>query len=130
VGRKLLRFSGQGPSIVFTSGRDSFETIDVSVRRELHFDWDGAKALSNERKHKVAFTLALTIFRDPRIQTLFDEEHSGAEERWIALGLATNGALLVVVHTWAEIDAANVQVRIISSRRANAAEEAAYKERL
>jgi len=78
----------------------------------------------------VAFTLALSIFRDPRIQTMFDEEHSGAEERWIALGLASNGALLVVVHTWAEVDQANVQVRIISARRANAAEKAVYEERL
>ena len=78
----------------------------------------------------MAFTLALSIFRDPRIQTMFDEEHSGAEERWIALGLASNGALLVVVHTWAEVDQANVQVRIISARRANAAEKAVYEERL
>jgi hypothetical protein len=102
----------------------------VSVRRELHFEWDGAKALSNEQKHRVAFTLALSIFRDPRIQTMFDEEHSGAEERWIALGLASNGALLVVVHTWTKVDQANVQVRIISARRANAAEKAVYEERL
>ena len=49
---------------------------------------------------------------------------------WIALGLASNGALLVVVHTWAEVDQANVRVRIISARRANAGEAAAYEERL
>jgi uncharacterized DUF497 family protein len=100
----------------------------VSDRRELHFEWDGAQALSNERKHGVAFTLALSIFRDPRIQTMFDDGHSGLEERWIALGLASNGGLLVVVHIWTEVDAANVNVRIVSARKANAAEEAVYEE--
>lgn len=102
----------------------------MSIRRDLHFEWDGAKALSNERKHGVAFTLALSIFRDPRIQTMFDEEHSGAEERWIALGPASNGALLVVVQTWAEVDPSNVNVRIISARRAYTVEEAVYEGRL
>ena len=104
-------------------------TLDnVGARRELHFEWDRAKALSNERKHGVAFTLALSIFRDPRIQTMFDDEHSGLEERWIALGLASNGGVLVVVHTWMEVDAANVNVRIVSARKANAAEKAVYEE--
>ncbi|MGO4883739.1 MAG: BrnT family toxin [Bryobacteraceae bacterium] len=101
----------------------------MSLRRELHFEWDGAKALSNERKHGVAFTPALTIFRDPRIQTMFDEEHSDTEERWIALGLASNGVPRVVVHTWKEVDPTNVKVRIVSARRANATERAAYEER-
>ena len=76
----------------------------------------------------MAFTLALSIFRDPRIQTMFDEEHSGSEERWIALGVASNGALLVVVHTWTEVDPVNVRVRIVSARKANAAETAPYEE--
>jgi len=113
----------------FTSERHPVDTVDVSLRRELHFEWDGAKALSNERKHGVAFTLALTIFRDPRIQTMFDDDHSDSEERWVALGSASNGVALVVVHTWKEMDATDVQVRIISARRANATERAAYEER-
>ena len=113
----------------FTSDRHSVDTVNVGLRRELHFEWDGAKAVSNERKHGVAFTLALTIFRDPRIQTMFDEEHSDTEERWIAQGVASNGVPLVVVHTWNEMDATNVKVRIVSARRANAAEKAAYEER-
>jgi len=40
----------------FTSERHPVDTVDVSLRRELHFEWDGAKALSNERKHGVAFS--------------------------------------------------------------------------
>ena len=98
--------------------------------RQLHFEWDAAKALSNEHKHDVRFTLALSVFRDPRIQTMFDEDHSAAEERWIALGMAATGRLLVVVHTWTEVDPENVSVRIISAREATAVEQSAYEDSL
>ena len=40
--------------------------------------------MSNEYKHSVRFTLAVSVFRDPGIRTMFDEDHSIAEERWIA----------------------------------------------
>jgi hypothetical protein len=95
--------------------------------RQLHFDWDAAKALSNERKHGVPFTLAATVFRDPRVHSMFDEDHSTMEERWIDL-VASNGALLVVVHTWAEVDPLNVNIRIISARKASATEQSVYKD--
>ena len=88
------------------------------------------RKLSNERKHGVTFTLALSIFRDPEIQAMFDEEHSDSEERWVALGLASNGGLLVVVHTWTVIDPMNVEVRIISARKATAAEQHVYEDSL
>lgn len=56
--------------------------------RQIHFEWDEAKALSNVHKHGVAFLSAMTIFRDPRIVTMFDQDHSGSEERWISTGIA------------------------------------------
>jgi len=59
---------------------------------------------------------------------MFDDELTGSEERWIALGLASNGGLLGAVHTWAELDAANGNVRIVSARKANAAEKTVYDE--
>ena len=98
--------------------------------RHLHIEWDPAKALSNDHKHGVAFAQAMSIFRDPRIQSMFDEDHSTTEERWIALGAASNGTLLVVVHTWTEMDSANVNIRIISARKASAAEQGVYKDSL
>ncbi|SPE33552.1 conserved hypothetical protein [Candidatus Sulfopaludibacter sp. SbA6] len=61
---------------------------------------------------------------------MFDEDDSDSEERWIALGMASNGVLLVVVYTWTEVDPVNVNVRIISARKATAAEERAYEEPL
>jgi uncharacterized DUF497 family protein len=55
--------------------------------------------------------------------SIFDDEHSEAEERWITPGLDRAGALLVVYHTFREeTDAgreANAKVRLISARRAD-----------
>ena len=93
----------------------------MNASRHLHFEWDEAKAKSNEHKHTVRFTLALSVFR---------QDHSTAEERWIALGLAATGVLLVVVYTWTEVDQKNVNVRIISARRASAAEQRVYEDSL
>ena len=56
--------------------------------RELHFEWDIAKAFSNEWKHGVAFTLAAKYISGRPHSGYVDEEHSILEERWIALGLA------------------------------------------
>lgn len=100
----------------------------MSQPRQLHFEWDEAKALSNVRKHGVAFLSAVTIFRDPRIVTMSDQDHSSSEERWISTGIASNGVLFVVAYRWAEVDAANVNVRIISARKATSAEQRAYQE--
>jgi uncharacterized DUF497 family protein len=86
--------------------------------------------MSNEHKHEIRFSLALSVFRDPRIQTMFDEDHSTAEERWIALGMAATGVLLVVVYTWNEVDRENVNVRIISARKATSVEQSAYEDSL
>jgi uncharacterized DUF497 family protein len=49
----------------------------------------------------------MSIFRDP-VQTIFDENHSELEERWIALGTASSGALLVVVRLWIATDLPDV----------------------
>ena len=115
--------SGEMPGCSYLSDNES-----VPGPRHLHFEWDPAKGLSNEHKHGVAFTLAMSVFCDPHIQSMFDDDHSTTEERWIALGLASNGVLLVVVHMWTEVDPANVNVRIISARKASAAEQGVYKD--
>jgi uncharacterized DUF497 family protein len=86
--------------------------------------------MSNEHKHDIRFSLALSVFRDPRMQTMFDEDHSTAEERWIALGMAATGVLLVVVYTWNEVDPENVNVRIMSARQATSVEQSAYEDSL
>lgn len=84
-----------------------------------HFDWDANKARSNQRKHDVSFQLATTVFNDPLALTIYDNEHSEDEERWVTLGLAGNGRYLVVVHTSVQTLPTEIRVRIISARRAD-----------
>ena len=36
----------------------------------MHFEWDGAKAEANRRKHKVSFDEAVSVFYDPLSATL------------------------------------------------------------
>lgn len=89
---------------------------------KLSFEWDERKAASNLRKHRVSFEEARTIFSDPLLWTFPDEEHSAAEERYVSIGVSAAGKILVAVHT----DRAGA-VRLISSRRATAAERRFYE---
>ena len=63
------------------------------------FVWDTAKAVENERKHKVAFREGATVFQDPLVVRVVDPDHSGVEERFIALGYSNQRRLLVVAYT-------------------------------
>jgi len=58
------------------------------------------------------------VLRDSLALTVYDEEHSEAEERWATLGRAGNGALVVVIHTYEQSAPASATVRIISAREA------------
>ena len=66
---------------------------------QYRFEWDPHKAVANRRKHGIGFEQAATVFRDPLAVSIYDEDHSENEERWITLGQAENGSLLVLVHT-------------------------------
>ncbi|MBU0474593.1 MAG: BrnT family toxin [Bacteroidetes bacterium] len=58
---------------------------------------------------------------------MFDVQHSSDEDRWITMGIASNGNLIVVVHTYKEINE-TVSIRIISARKATQKEKKQYKE--
>ncbi len=92
------------------------------------FDWDPPKQSRNIRKHKITFRQAATVFRDPRHLTIYDEEHSEDEERWVTLGIGEAGLLLVVVHTFEQLEKDKVSIRVISVRKATPAEITRYKE--
>ena len=92
------------------------------------FEWDTGKAKSNVRKHKINFERATTIFRDPNLLSIPDEEHSVNEERWLTMGLDENGSLLVVSHKFENLSNAVYRVRIISARKATKREETQYEE--
>jgi uncharacterized DUF497 family protein len=97
------------------------------TRFVYRFDWDANKALANWHKHGVSFEAAATVLRDPLALSRYDVEHSEVEERWITLGLAETGQLLVVVHTFEEISEQEARVRIISARFATAHERRQYE---
>ncbi len=89
--------------------------------------WDDAKANSNLAKHGVTFAQAATVMLDPLAMTVFDAAHSQTEERWFTLGLASDGRLLAIAHTYHFIDEQNIQVRLISAREATRHERQAYE---
>lgn len=68
------------------------------------FEWDDRKAKSNIGKHDISFERATTIFRDPNILSIADEEHSESEERWLTMGLDKSGILLVISHTFINVE--------------------------
>lgn len=95
---------------------------------QYHFTWDPAKAAANRDKHGVSFELAATLFRDPLAVSIYDDEHSSDnEERWITLGQADNGTLLVVVHTFEETGDDAAEIRVISAREATRNERRQYE---
>jgi uncharacterized DUF497 family protein len=88
----------------------------------LTFEWDSRKARSNLAKHGVGFQEASTIFGDPLSLTIPDPEHSLSEKRYITVGRAFSGKLLVVVHT-----ERGDNIHIISARRASRRERKFYE---
>jgi uncharacterized protein len=93
----------------------------------FEFDWDPAKAASNLTKHRISFEQAMRVFLDPLSLSRLDGGHGSDEERWVTIGLSRAG-LIVVVHTYVEIDEKRVYIRIISARRPTKNEQRQYEE--
>jgi uncharacterized DUF497 family protein len=87
------------------------------------FEWDGAKADANLKKHHVSFDEALTVFADPLARIRDDPDHSVVERREIIIGLSVSRRVLVVGFT-----ERRTKVRIINARRATARERKNYEE--
>ncbi len=82
----------------------------------IRFDWDKDKNEFNQRKHKINFEEAKTVFYDPSALLIYDPDHSEVEDRFIIMGMSQNLKILVVCHFYrskGEI------IRIISARKAN-----------
>jgi uncharacterized DUF497 family protein len=88
----------------------------------MEFEWDNDKADRNRSKHGVLFQDAATVFGDPLSVTYYDPDHSDEEDRFITIGHANSGQLLIVSHTDRED-----RIRIISARRATRKEKKAYE---
>ncbi len=42
----------------------------------MRLEWDGSKATSNVKKHRMSFDEAVTVFYDPLAATFGDPDHS------------------------------------------------------
>lgn len=89
----------------------------------MKFEWDLTKAEANRLKHGVTFDEARTVFLDAHADFVPDPQHSDDEERFRVTGFSERNRLMAVIFT--ERDEA---IRIISARKATAAEKAAYHE--
>lgn len=94
---------------------------------QYNFEWDPEKARQNLSKHRVAFEKATEVFLDPLSISIFDEEHSIEEERWVTMGRDKGGIILVVIHTFAVQGRDKRKIRIISARKATRNETRQYE---
>jgi uncharacterized protein len=85
------------------------------------FEWDEQKAHKNFDKHGVSFLEASTVFADTKALRFFDVKHSQVEDRWLVVGRSLSGYVLTTVYT-----ERGTNIRLISSRRANAHEIQKY----
>ncbi len=88
----------------------------------MKFEWNTEKAIKNERKHKIAFPEALTVFQDALSLTYPDPDHLADEDRFLIIGISSLGNMLVISHTFR-----NDSIRIISARKATKKERDFYE---
>jgi len=89
----------------------------------LSFEWDEEKSKGNLRKHGVPFNEAKTVFNDPFAMTISDPDHSSQEDRYIDLGMSSQGRILMVWYT-----ERGGSIRIIGSRKATRNQRQDYEE--
>ena len=89
----------------------------------ISFSWDDRKNLTNQKKHKVSFEEAQTVFFDERAIEYYDPDHSESEDRFLMLGHSHRIRVLVVSYT---LRKAGTEIRIISARKATKKEQKAY----
>jgi uncharacterized DUF497 family protein len=90
---------------------------------DIQLTWDENKNKLNQKKHKVSFEEAKTVFIDDTAQMIYDPDHSQDEERFILLGISMNARILIVCHFYRKNDGI---IRIISARKATKKEEKQY----
>ena len=84
----------------------------------MRFEWDPGKDQANRLKHGLSFSEASGLFtEDNDFLEIYDEEHSGEEDRFIAIGPIECG-VIVAAYTERQDDV----TRIFSARMATPGE--------
>ena len=114
--------------------KQRFNSIDIFllynyniIMNDIKFQWDDNKNKINQKKHKISFEEAQSVFFDEKALIIDDPEHSLEEERFIILGLSKKANLLVVCHCYRKSDTI---IRIISARKATVRETISYNKNL
>jgi hypothetical protein len=89
----------------------------------IRFEWDEKKNRANQKKHRISFEEAQTVFFDEQALVFDDPDHSSKENRFLLLGRSFRLRILVVCHCFRKSAAV---IRIISARRATAKERSVY----
>lgn len=93
--------------------------------KEIKFTWDENKNQINQKKHKLSFEEAKTVFYDVEAIVFDDPEHSEEEDRFLIIGFTEKARLCIVSHCYREEDSI---IRIISARKATTSEKEYYNE--
>lgn len=101
-----------------------FDNYNISMK-EIKFTWDENKNQKNQKKHKVSFEEAVSVFYDEMALLRDDPDHSEKEDRFVILGMSNRAKLLVVCHCYRDSDTI---IRIISARKATETESRQYYE--
>ena len=89
----------------------------------MRIEWDPEKARKNLAKHGVSFEDASDLLSgEEDVLEIFDAEHSIDENRFLAIGPARSG-LLVVVYAVVDDD----RFRIVSARKATRREQERFE---
>lgn len=94
---------------------------------QYNVEWDPKKANLNLKKHGISFESASSVFYDPRAITIFDDEHSENEERWVTIGISKNGQIIILCHLFTEETKDSCTIRIFSARKATKSEAKNYR---
>lgn len=93
----------------------------------MDIGWDPVKNEINKQKHGISFEEASKVFSDPLQVSILDERLNYQGERWITLGKILKEILVVVAHTYMNIDGKEI-IRIISARKATKKERKQYED--
>jgi uncharacterized DUF497 family protein len=89
----------------------------------ISFSWDDRKNKANQKKHRVSFEEAQSVFFDDHALEYYDPDHSESEERFLMLGVSYHIRVLVVSYTSRK---GGTEIRLISARKATKKEQKTY----
>ncbi len=94
--------------------------------QDQQFEWDEHKNTRNKAKHSISFETAVLVFDDIHHKSILASYKDG-EERWQTLGMIAGVAVILVAHTYRDIDGGTERIRIISARKATKFERGFYE---